>query len=505
MLDESQSQAILIEPRWGARLQARFRALSLSTKLLLLTIGFVMLAEVLIFAPSVANYRHNWLLDRLTAAQIASLALEAAPDRTLPRKLRSELLNTAGVRAVALRRDDFRELVLQLEDQRSIDATYDLREATWVSLIGDGLGVFFAPDGRMIRVIGSPEIGGDLIEIVMDEAPLKAALMTYATNIFFLSLIISFITAALVYLALNALFVRPVERLTWNMVRFRENPEDRSRIISPCGRGDELGTAEHELAAMQSDLADMLQQKSRLAALGLAVSKINHDLRNILASAQLMSDRMVVSTDPIVQRFAPKLILSLDRAIQLCAETLRFGKASELPPRRKIFPLAPLIEEAADSIGLPDHPQIAWRMAVPPNLQIDADRDQLFRIFSNLLRNAAQILEKTPTDGAAPAIEVGAQRDGGVVRITVSDNGPGVPIRARPHLFEPFKGSSRDGGTGLGLAISAEIARAHGGALSLLDTETGASFRLEIPDAQTAPSGRPFAIRPPKSDGARLQ
>ncbi|MBC8051083.1 MAG: HAMP domain-containing histidine kinase [Chitinophagales bacterium] len=453
----------------------------------MLTIAFVMLAEVLIFAPSVANYRKNWLLDRLTAAQIASLALEAAPEYTLPEKLRKELLETAGVRAVALRRNESRQLVLQMEDSREIDTTYDLREANWFSLLSDGLYVFFAPEGRMIRIIGEPEISaGNLIEIVMDERPLQIALFRFAWNIFLLSLLISLITAGLVYLSLNALLVRPISRLTWNMVRFRENPEDRSRVIIPSTRRDEVGTAEKELADMQTDLADMLQQKSRLAALGLAVSKINHDLRNILATAQLLSDRMVVSSDPIVQRVAPKLIVSLDRAIQLCTETLRFGKTSELPPKRAPFVLAPLVEEAADSVGLLEHSQIQWRLDTPPDLVIDADRDQLFRVFSNLLRNSAQILEKEPVNGAPHQIAVTAARQDGRVSVTVSDNGPGVPARVRERLFEPFTSSTRDGGTGLGLAISAEIARAHGGNLSLLNAERGASFRLEIPDSMPA-------------------
>ncbi len=464
--------------------------LSLSTKLLMLTIAFVMLAEVLIFAPWVANYRKNWLLDRLTAAQIASLALEAAPEHMLPEKLRRELLDTAGVRAVALRRDELRQLVLQMDGTREIDTTYDLREASWFSLLADGLYVFVAPEGRMIRIIGEPEIGpGNLIEIVMDERPLQIALFGFAWNVFLVSLLISFITAALVYLSLNALLVRPMSRLTWNMVRFRENPEDRSRVIVPSTRNDEVGMAEKELADMQTDLADMLQQKSRLAALGLAVSKINHDLRNILATAQLLSDRMVISSDPIVQRFAPKLILSLDRAIQLCTETLRFGKTSELAPKRAHFPLGPLVEEAADSAGLLEHSLIQWRPGAPSDLEIDADRDQLFRVLSNLLRNATQILEKAPVNGASPEIALLAERYGDRVIITISDNGPGVPVRVRQHLFEPFTSSSRDGGTGLGLAISAEIARSHGGNLTLLDTTRGASFRLEIPDSKPEDNG----------------
>src|SRR5258708_14203970 len=116
--------------------------------------------------------------------------------------------------------------------------------------------------------------------------------------------------AALVYMALHFRFVRQVRRLNGNLVGFHENPESSARIIVPSQRGDEIGVAERELSDMQRDLVSMLSQKSRLAALGLAGSKINHDLRNLLASSQLLSDQPASVPDPRAQRFAPKLMLS---------------------------------------------------------------------------------------------------------------------------------------------------------------------------------------------------
>ena len=80
----------------------------LSAKLLLLTILFVMLAEVLVFVPSVSNFRRQWLMERLAAAQIASLAAEAAPGGQLPKMLRDELLEQAKVKAIAVKRADGR-------------------------------------------------------------------------------------------------------------------------------------------------------------------------------------------------------------------------------------------------------------------------------------------------------------------------------------------------------------------------------------------------------------
>lgn len=466
----------------------RLRGLSLSAKLLVLTTLFVMLAEVLIFVPSVANYRNSWLMDRLAAAQLASLAAEATPTGDVPEKLRAELLRTAQVKAVALKRNDQRLLVLQSDMPVAIDQTYDLTALRHGGLparlqsIGDTLGVFFSANERMLRILGKPaDDAGDLIEMVLPEAPLRKAMHRYALNILVLSVIISIFTAALVYTALRYLLVRPMERIARNMLRFAENPEDRSRIIEPTERRDEIGTAERELAHMQTELSQLLSQKSRLAALGLAVSKINHDLRNLLANTQLLSDRLTSSPDPTVQRFAPKLMASLDRAIAFCNDTLKYGRAAEQPPRREAIRLLGLVEEVGDGLGLPREGAIGWQVTVAPDLVVDADREHLFRVLNNLIRNAIQALE-TNAGETLHVVRVTGDRAQSSVRITVEDTGPGVPPKARERLFQAFQSSARRGGTGLGLAIAHELIVAHGGTLRLLDTAPGATFEIVIPD-----------------------
>jgi signal transduction histidine kinase len=305
----------------------------------------------------------------------------------------------------------------------------------------------------------------------------------FSRNLLGVSLIIAGLTAALVYLALHFLFVRPMRRLTESLVGFHENPESSARIIVPSQRSDEIGVAERELSDMQRDLVSMLHQKSRLAALGLAVSKINHDLRNLLASAQLISDQLASVPDPRVQRFTPKLMRSLERAIAFCQSTLSYGRAQEAAPDRRMIPIEPIVAEVRETAGLANDASITWITAIERGLTTDADPDQLFRVLLNLVRNAAQALESNPnSDRASMQIRVSGRREGAVAILEVSDTGPGMPQKTREHLFEAFQSSGRPGGSGLGLAIAAELVRAHDGNIQLVEGTIGATFRIVIPD-----------------------
>jgi signal transduction histidine kinase len=460
------------EPRFG-----------LSGKLLVLTLLFVMMAEVLIYVPSVANFRLTWLRDRLAAAHTAALVLDAAPSGMVPESLARQILNSVGAHAVAMKVEQQRRLLAVSDVPGEVYREFDMRDVSWWSAIVDAFHAMTDPRDSLLRVIGPAPRGGEFVEIIIDNAPLQNAMLRFSWNILILSLIISAITAALVYLALHILFVRPMRRITANMIWFGADPEDFSRVMIASKREDEIGTTERELAVMQRDLASMLHQKNRLAALGLAVSKINHDLRNLLASAQLVSDQLSSLPDPRVQRFAPKLVRALERAIAFCQSTLSYGRVQEPPPERKSIELEALVEEVRETLGLTEESGISWITAIERSVQVDADHDQLLRVLLNLARNAAQALEgRVPNDPARDQIRITGRREGAVVVIEVSDTGPGLPPRAREHLFEAFQASTRTGGSGLGLAIAAELVHAHGGEIRLIDGTIGATFQFTIPD-----------------------
>ncbi|MEH7830135.1 sensor histidine kinase [Gemmobacter denitrificans] len=438
-----------------------------------------MLAEVLIFVPSIARFRYDYLQMRLEKAQIASLALEAGGMVTP--ELERELLANAGVFNVVLRRDEVRQLVLSSELPMPVAATYDLRMASSFDLIRNALAVLVDPREQVMRVIGQPvQQAGLLIEITVLQGPLRREMLDYGLRILLLSALISAITAALLFLAVRRLMVLPIRRVVRHMQAYAMAPEDARLVITPTARVVELRDAESALAQMQTDLIGALRQKARLAQLGGAVAKISHDLRNILTSAQLFADRIEQSADPVVARAAPKLVNSISRAVSLCESTLAFGKAEEHPPRLTRLSLRPLVEDVAEGEGLSSDSDPACLIDVPPGLMIRADAEQVQRVLANLVRNARQAIEATGQSGGT--IELAAGEDERDWWIKVGDTGPGLPPKARDHLFTAFQGGARKGGSGLGLAIAAELVRGHGGRIELLRSDAeGTEFLIHLP------------------------
>lgn len=458
--------------------QARFMR-SLSGRFLFLTIIFVMLAEVLIFVPSIARFRSDFLNLRLEKAQIAALAQLAASDM-VSAELEQELLANAEVFNVVLRRNEVRELVLSSPLPQPIAQTYDLRGAGPVVLIRDAFAALLAPQDEIIRVIGQPVQGaGLLIEITMSAAPLRAALIDYGERILALSAVISIITAFFLFLAVQRLIVGPIRRVALHMQAYAESPEDSRRVIAPSSSVEELRRAEEAMQKMQMQLTAALRQKEHLAQLGGAVAKISHDLRNILTTAQMFVDRIEASQDPAVARAAPKLVVSISRAVSLCESTLTYGRAEESAPMPRAVDIAALAAEVGEADGLTAPSGIGLDLDIPAGLLIWADPDQLYRVLFNLIRNARQAIE---SQGAVGRITLSAGQTPAEYWISVADTGPGLPDRARAHLFEAFAGSARKGGTGLGLAIAAELLRGHGGRLELLrSTPQGTVFILHLP------------------------
>lgn len=451
---------------------------SLSARLLILTIFFVMLGELLIYAPSIARFRTVYLEERIAEARLASIALETTPPAQVTTQLQQKILDFSNTYNIVLRQPKRSILALGDRPPPLVDLTVDLRKIGFLGSVRDAGEALIQSENRVMRVIGpAPNDPDTIVEVLVDEEPMRKAMYAFSNRVIALSIVISLVTASLVYLSLQWLMVAPIHRITESMMAFRVRPQDETVSPKPSNRSDEIGVAQRELAVMQQELRVSLAQKERLASLGSAVAKVNHDLRNSLSTAVLISDRIAESDDPDVKRVVPRLFEAIDRAIALCSHTLNFVKDAGPQVHASKFPLTDLVDDVGAGIisSALGSNGIRWDNKIAVDIEVEADRDQLFRAFTNLGRNAYQ--------AGASVVCLEASLEDEKILIDVTDNGPGLPQKAQDHLFEPFTSSSRPGGTGLGLVIVRDVLRAHGGDVNLIETgETGTIFRVKLPE-----------------------
>ncbi|PBC05450.1 HAMP domain-containing sensor histidine kinase [Mesorhizobium sp. WSM3860] len=471
------------KPRPAAASSPRRVPLSrgLSTKLLLLTIVFVLLAEILIFLPWIASYRVNWLKERLSTSAAVSIVLLQGEPNSLSHTAQNDVLMAIGAKAIAVRDGGVSRLLVVADMPPKVDEHIDIANVGLVNGMTGALETLFAGGNRMLRVFGPVGDSDKEFELIMPDYSLRNAMLRYSRNVAVVSLLISLFTAMLVYAAIDLIMIGPIRTMTRSILSFSEAPDDPGRVICPTERADEIGVAERELSQMQDRLQKMLSEQKHLANLGLAVSKINHDMRNILASAQLMSDRLRQVKDPTVQSFAPKLLRALDRAVAYSEGVLAYGRTQEPAPSRRRLRLRQLVDDVHGLLDIEEG--IEFINAVELTFEVDADSDQLFRVLTNLCRNSVQAMAADTESAVVRRLAVSAERLGSVSRITVTDTGPGLPPKARENLFAAFRGSARSGGTGLGLAIAHELIRAHGGTVELVESIGGRTvFAVTIPD-----------------------
>lgn len=444
---------------------------SLSVRLFWLTIGVILIVEALIFVPSAAAARAAWLQERAQAARIATLALETTPTRAASRELSVELFEGLDILAVTELEGGMRFQILPaLVPMERPVVPVDIRAPGSAFSIVETCALLFAPPDRTLMILARGKAEGRELEILVPESSLREELGGFFWRILGLSLIISFSAGIIVYLILLVWVVRPMRAVTQSVEQFRDDPGGWNQRLEPTTRRDEIGRAQKALAEMEAVVSDSFRQRERLAELGEAVARINHDLRGSLAAAQLVSDTLARSEDPRVQRAVPRLERALERAIGLATQTLQYGKAKPPAPQTRRIALKPILTEAAEE-ALASFKNAALEIGVPETASAEIDPDHLHRIAANLVSNAAHAME------GEGRIEIVGEADG----LLFIDHGPGLPPALREALFKPFASTNKRGGTGLGLAIARDLARAMGGDLSLARTgETGTAFRLTL-------------------------
>ncbi|MGU3574357.1 sensor histidine kinase [Brucellaceae bacterium C25G] len=458
----------------------------LSNKFLLMTMLAVLVAEILIFIPSTASMRIRWLTDLLDTVTPVALMLENERGYIRSRETQDKILYATNTKSISLSNGEQTTLLAQSAQPFVVNASVNPRQTSESQAIWDAFAILFDSTEHNIRVYGAIPDTDKTLEIVVSSKPLRNALLVYARYVAIISLLISVMAAGFIYLIIHEMLLRPVIRMHQEMISFAEKPDDPSRIIQPEERQDELGIAQQQLALMQTNLQQTYTERKHLADLGMAVSKINHDMRNILASAQLMSDSLAEVKDPAVKRFAPRLIRTLSRAINYSESVVAYGSSKETAPNPRRTLLYTIVQDVENIINSDQLHNIHFINAVPEDFTLITDDEQLFRILTNLCRNAMQALQAMPApigeDDFKKKITVQAMSDGNRILIDVKDNGPGLSPKAKENLFTAFRGSTRNDGTGLGLVIVQDLVRANGGEiLHCEQSEPGAHFQIILP------------------------
>ena len=482
----------LLERRAAVAACPRGVVIGLAGRLLILTIGFALVAICLFYLSRLTAYRETWLRDRLMVAHSAMLLFGDAGDGTAPVERAAKILDSVGAKSIVVTLPNGRRLAASSGAEPPARDTFEVDDPSMTAGTRAAVGTLFTEPGSLARVIGHAQSDGALVDITLDQTPLIDAMWRISRTFLALSLLVSSVVTCVLWAALWWMVIRPVRRLTSSIIAFGERPQESARIIAPSGRRDEIGRAETALAAMQGSLAHELGQRKRLAELGMAVARINHDLRNILSAAQLISDRLAAIPDPLAQRLGPRLVATLDRAIQFCQATLTYGGGREQPPAPRRFDLREVARQVVETAEAESGGAIVYAIDIPPKFDLFADPDHVLRVIENLCRNAAQALRgRGAQDGRPPAIRLAAIRTDDVALIEVSDSGPGFPPEQTQHIFEPFHLSTREGGAGLGLAIAADLVTRNGGSISLAEAKSddfycGARFLITLPTPDPA-------------------
>lgn len=458
----------------------------LSNKFLLMTMLAVLVAEILIFIPSTASMRMRWLTNLLDTVAPVALVLEDEKDQIRSRDSQDKILYATNSKSISITTDGQTSVLATSAQPFIVDANVNPRQTSESQAIWDAFATLFDSTERNLRVTSTIPNTDKTLEIVISSLPLRSALLVYARYVAIISLLISIMAAGFIYLIIHEMLLRPVIRMHRDMISFAEKPDDPSRIILPEQRQDELGIAQQQLALMQTNLQQTYTERKHLADLGMAVSKINHDMRNILASAQLMSDSLAEVKDPAVKRFAPRLIRTLSRAISYSESVVAYGRTKEAAPNPRRTVLHSIVQDVEDVINSDNLHNISFINEVPDDFILTTDDEQLFRILTNLCRNAMQALQSMPDpigeEDFKKQITVQATTAHNQIFIDVRDNGPGLSPKAKENLFTAFRGSTRNDGTGLGLVIVQDLVRANGGEILYCEeSQPGAHFRIILP------------------------
>ena len=271
--------------------------------------------------------------------------------------------------------------------------------------------------------------------------------------------------------------------------------QGRPHVLTIARDVTEKKRAAEELAQQR----ESLYQREKLAALGSLLAGVSHELNNPLSVVVARAVLLEEQGDARTQAAAVKIRTAAER----CARIVRtfLAMARQQRPERGPVAINDVIAAALDITAYAIRTsgievELFLASDLPPIL---ADADQLHQVMLNLIVNAQQSLQDVPSPRRI-RVTSKLDADGDTLRVTVSDNGPGIPASLRARVFEPYFTTKPIGvGTGVGLAVSLGIVEAHGGRLTVdAGKRGGAVFTIALPvkSAQARAAGVPSSVEP---------
>ncbi|HEY8279179.1 MAG TPA: ATP-binding protein [Bdellovibrionota bacterium] len=227
------------------------------------------------------------------------------------------------------------------------------------------------------------------------------------------------------------------------------------------------------------ELEKKLEFESRLAATGELAAGIAHEIRNPLASIsgsiEVLSNNLRIESDQDKRLFDIAL-REINRLNNLITDFLEFAKPKDESP--EAFSLKEMVREVADAVqsGKGKGGPVEIDVEIAPALLVHANRERIKQVFFNLFLNSRE----AAGERAVKILVKSSNGDDGLVKIDVTDNGPGIPQELSTKIFDPFF-TTKSKGTGLGLATVARIIKAAKGEIQVLPSEGGAHFQMTIP------------------------
>ncbi|MEM7072104.1 MAG: HAMP domain-containing sensor histidine kinase [Pseudomonadota bacterium] len=437
------------------------------------TIVLVLLGQLIFLFPLSLRFQQNWADNQLSRAHSLVLFLQQHENRTrMSPLLVQSILQSGQFNSIIVREFEDDIMLRSLMIGQSMLTGYhldfiDRNQPHHLVLLWAMLER--ADDQELLQISGvSPLDQSSEVLVQLPVGVLSKQLRFYSVWVLFFSFMIVLIVTVGMFWVIHRRLVQPMRQIIRNMQNFHQAPEQ-GQIIMPSSSTDEVGLLQSSLHEMQSQLSATLKRQNRLALLGGMVARVNHDLRSILATAHLLVQRLELSNDSKVQKAAPTIVSSLDRAALLCEQTLEYVHTPEPMTQRELVQLKPLLDELAT--GFEGRASLVYD--VSHHDQLYGNETLLYRIFLNLARNAIEAGATSIRVTCSPADEAS-------LAILVADNGPGIPPGEQSSLFQPFSSSAR--GSGLGLTIAREAARHMGGQLDLEQSSSnGTIFRLVLP------------------------